>query len=40
MFIKAGYKAGPYCGISDWKKANLKTVPGVDRPAAGPIKPK
>ncbi len=39
-FIKAGYKAGEFCGISDWKKENQKVVDKEDRPAAGPIRPK
>jgi hypothetical protein len=38
--MKAGYKAGPFCGIRDWKAENQKTVEKVDRPAAGPIQPK
>ena len=39
-FLKAGYKAGQFCGIKDWKKEGQKTVEKVDRPAPGPVKPK
>jgi hypothetical protein len=27
--IKAGYKTVQFCGIRDWKKAGLPTVPNV-----------
>ena len=39
-FIKAGYKAGQFCGIHDWKKENQRVVEKADRPPAGPIRPK
>jgi rhodanese-related sulfurtransferase len=39
-FSKAGYQAGEFCGMTDWKKANQKVVEKVDRPAEGPIQPK
>ena len=39
-FLKAGYKAGEFCGIRDWKKENQKVVDNVDRPADGPVRPK
>jgi rhodanese-related sulfurtransferase len=38
-FIKAGYKAGPFCGIADWKKDNQPVVDKAEPPAAGPIRP-
>lgn len=39
-FLKAGYKAGPFCGINDWKKENLKVAEKAERPAEGPVQPK
>jgi adenylyltransferase/sulfurtransferase len=39
-FMKAGYRAGPFCGIRDWKKENQKVAPTAERPASGPIRPK
>ena len=38
-FLKAGYKAGPFCGINDWKKENQKVAEKADRPAEGPVQP-
>jgi hypothetical protein len=38
--MKAGYKAGPFCGIKDWKKEGQKTVETAPRPAPGTIQPK
>jgi rhodanese-related sulfurtransferase len=40
QFIEAGYRAGKFCGIRDWKKENQKTVDKIDRPGEGPIQPK
>jgi len=28
-FLKAGYKTVQFCGIRDWKKGGLPTVPGI-----------
>jgi hypothetical protein len=39
MFLEAGYNAGEFCGILDWKGEGLDVVEGVDRPAPGPIQP-
>ena len=39
-FLKAGYKAGPFCGIRDWKGEGQPVVEKIDRPADGPIEPK
>ncbi len=39
MFLDAGYMAGEFCGINDWKAAGLNVVDRVDRPAPGPIRP-
>lgn len=38
--MKAGYKAGQFCGIRDWKKEHQRVVEKVDRPAEGTIRPK
>jgi hypothetical protein len=39
MFVDAGYNAGEYCGIRDWKAEGLGVIEGVDRPSSGPIQP-
>ncbi len=37
--MKAGYKAGQFCGIRDWKNEGQEVVEKVDRPAEGSIRP-
>lgn len=38
-FADAGYNAGQFCGIRDWKNEGLEIVPKVNRPAPGKISP-
>ena len=38
-FAKAGYRAGKFCDIRDWKKEGQAVVEKVDRPAEGSIRP-